>query len=151
MEKVTKKIAVLGDALETLRDSIDLFRECEATAIKNPTPRNKKFALGMRDSVIQRFEYCTDLFWKVLKFYLEDIEKVAVGVASPRGVIRAAVTARVIIEAEGQQCMEMIESRNKTSHIYHEEIAHDIAQDIPAFYSLIKTILDKVTQKTASR
>jgi nucleotidyltransferase substrate binding protein (TIGR01987 family) len=150
MEKVTKKFTALYTALTTLSDSIDLFLECKETANNNPTPRNEKFALGMRDSMIQRFEYCTDLFWKVLKFYLEEVEKISVGVVSPRSVVRAAVTARIITEDEGQQCMKMIENRNKTSHMYHAEIAQDIAQDVPAFHHLIKTITDKIAKKTAA-
>ena len=114
MEKVNRKITVLDEALETLGNSIEMFRKCEEISAKNPTPWNDDIALGMRDSMVQRFEYCTDLFWKVLKIYLEQVEKVELEVVSPRSVVRAAVSARIISEGEGEQCMVMVESRNKS-------------------------------------
>lgn len=147
MEKINRKITLYYEALQTLDDAIALFREYEELARRNATEKNEKIALGMRDSMIQRFEYCTDLFWKILKVYLEEVEKVSLGVLSPRGVLRAAVTARIITEAEGEQCMAMVKSRNETSHIYHAQVAQDIAQDIPAFYQLIKSITDRIKER----
>jgi hypothetical protein len=64
------------------------------------------------------------------------------------GVIRAAVEARIITEDQGQQCLEMVKSRNLTSHIYHEEVAHDMAAKIPLYYQLMKSIIDSVQMRS---
>jgi nucleotidyltransferase substrate binding protein (TIGR01987 family) len=110
----------------------------------NPTENNKQLFVIMRDSLIQRFEYCTDLIWKVLKAYLEEIEKVDVAGFSPRLIVRAAVHAGLFSESEGNDCMKTIESRNKTSHIYHQEMAQIIADKVPESYALMQKITDRI-------
>ena len=94
--------------------------------------------------MIRRFKFCTDLFWKTLKLYLEKTEKIDVSINSPRGIIREATKARVISEEEGDECMKMIECRNKTSHAYHELMAEEIAIQIPEFYDLMKIIAERI-------
>lgn len=51
----------------------------------------EELILALRDSTIQRFELCIDLLWKVLKKYLENIEKISLTSYSPKGVIRDTV------------------------------------------------------------
>lgn len=145
MEKIEKKMQVFNEALDTLNDAIHYFNEHEISLVDESG--NKRAALAARDSLIQRFEYCTDLFWKLLKIYLEDIEKVNIEINSPRGVIRETVLIKTITEGEGETCMEMVISRNKTSHIYHQEIAEVIAAKVPKFYKLMKDICNKVYEK----
>ena len=144
---MNQKLTTIHEALETLKESIELFREYEKIASDEPTRRNEQLFLGMRDSMIQRFEYCTDLFWKLLKVYLEEVEKVDIPTLSPRGVVRETVKVKTITESEGKECMEMVKSRNETSHIYHEEIAEAIAQKVPEFYQLITMIVGRVKEK----
>jgi nucleotidyltransferase substrate binding protein (TIGR01987 family) len=88
----------------------------------------------LRESLIQRFEYTHELAWKTCKDYAEfqgnnDI-------AGSRDATREAFAMRLI--ADGATWMEMIASRNLTSHTYEEERAADIAEKIcddyyPAF------------------
>lgn len=144
METVSQKLTVLFEALETLKEGIEFFDEYDAMALMSPTDKNERIAISMRDSMIQRFEYCTDLFWKTLKLYLEDTEKIDVSINSPRGIIREATKAKVISEEEGDVCMEMIECRNKTLHAYHELMAEEIAIQIPGFYDLMKIIANRI-------
>jgi len=121
MPEIGLKITSIKKVLSLLYESIQLFEGFKKTS--QHTKKEEKIILALRDSIIQRFEYCTDLFWKVLKIHLEEIEKVTLSTYSPVGVIRAAVEARIITEDQGQGCLEMIKSRNLTSHIYHEEVA----------------------------
>ena len=55
----------------------------------------------IRDSVIQRFEFCYELAWKMLKLKLEDE---GFEVNTPKGTIRAAVSSVLI--PDGLQCDE---------------------------------------------
>ena len=139
--------AVFLKALKTLEDSIELFGQYESFFIEKSTQKNRQLFLAMRDSMIQRFKYCTHLFWKVLKVYLEDVEKIALETFSPRGVVRDAVKARLISEDEGDKCIKMVEARNRTSHIYHEETAETIAVRVPEYYELMKKIIDRMARK----
>jgi nucleotidyltransferase substrate binding protein (TIGR01987 family) len=146
MESINQKITVLSDALVTLADSIVFFHEWEEIFSTDSNRQNERFFLSARDSIIQRFEYCVDLFWKVIKMYLER-EKIDFSLVSPRGVLRASVKAQLMSEIEGDQCMKMVESRNRTSHIYHEEMAQNIAHKVPEYYDLMKKIVDRMQSK----
>lgn len=147
MGKINQKITTMNEALLSLADSIKLFEEYENINQKDPSIKNEKIFLAMRDSVIQRFEYCTDLFWKVLKLYLEEVEKIDLPTYSPRGVIRETVKVKTITEEEAKASMNMIVSRNKTSHIYHQETAELIAEEIPGFFDTMTTIVKKIDSK----
>lgn len=147
MERINEKIADYLDALKTLQDSVELFYEYKKLFEKDSTDRNERLFTSMRDSMIQRFEYCTDLLWKVLKLYLEEIEKIDLPINSPRIIVREAVAARILTESEGFEYMDMVKSRNITSHIYREEIADAIAHEVPEYYEFMKKIMDRI-QKT---
>jgi nucleotidyltransferase substrate binding protein (TIGR01987 family) len=144
VEKVIEKIADFLEVLKTLEDILKVFFEYKALYTAHPTEKNEQFFLIVRDATIQRFEYCTDFIWKVLKVYLEDVEKVHVESFSPRAVVRETVSAGFISESEGSELMRMVDSRNKTSHIYHEAIADNIAGKIPGYYVPIKKIIDRM-------
>lgn len=149
MEKIKEKSATMREALATLQDSIQLLQEQKSAVERDPSRKNERFYLAMRDSVIQRFEYCADLFWKLLKVYLEEVEKVDVAINSPRGIVRETVKVKTMSEHEGEECINMVTSRNQTSHIYHEEIAEDIVQKVPKFYELMHKIVGRVQDKRA--
>ena len=147
MAKMKNKLETVKNALVTLQEGIELFHMFEKIANNKPSQEQMRLFLATRDSMIQRFEYCTDLFWKVLKIYLEDIEKVELPINSPRGIIRETVKVRTISEDEGFACMSMIKRRNETSHIYHENLAEDIAQEVPKFYQLMANIVNSIQKK----
>ena len=144
MEKINEKISDFLKALKTLEEGIELFDKYENLFNKKSTDENEQLFKSMRDSLIQRFEYCTDFFWKLMKVYLVDIEKIDIQVNSPRAIVREAVEARLLSEEEGEQCMDMVESRNKTSHTYHEILAEEIAHEVPEYYELMKKIVEHI-------
>lgn len=144
MEKLTRKLKTINQALSTLKTGIELFQ-------KHLSSNDEDISLSMQDSMIQRFEYCTDLFWKTIKIYMEDFEKIIIKYNTPKEIIRQATLARIISEEEGSKCIEMIKNRNETSHIYHREIADIIAGKIPEFYNLIHAIIDRVEKQVTKK
>ncbi len=139
-----QKLSTFRNVFSTLQDAIELYREFEMLSMDKPTEKNGKIFLGMRDSMIKRFAYCTDLFWKVLKIYLEEIGKVTLPTYTPAGIIREAVQVKVLTEQEGSECLEMIKNRNQTSHIYYTAIVEDIAEKIPEYYRLMNVIVSRL-------
>ena len=140
MGKLNQKITIINQAFETLRDSISLYDEVE----KKRDAFGQRIVLAARDSMIQRFEYCVDLFWKVVKLYLEEVEKMDIPMASPRGIIRQAVKSKLLSEEEGQRLIIIINQRNQTSHMYYQEIAEQIAGNIPEEYKNLGDILTRL-------
>jgi nucleotidyltransferase substrate binding protein (TIGR01987 family) len=116
MEKVNYKF----EQLEKASARLD-----EALLLEFPTPETKA------DSVIRRFEFTTELFWKFLKALL-DFQGHEV-VASPREVIRTAKSAGVI--QSDDVWIELIEDRNMTSHTYDDKKAVEIYDRIRDKYA----------------
>lgn len=80
----------------------------------------------VRDAVIQRFEYCYELCWKMLKRILERESPVPAEVdrMSFRELIREGGERGIIAHVE--HWMEYRSQRNITSHIYDEEKAASV-------------------------
>ncbi|MYC95876.1 MAG: nucleotidyltransferase [Caldilineaceae bacterium SB0661_bin_32] len=106
----------------------DLFRVSlkEAVELAGRRQLSRLEAQGL----IQCFEYTHELAWKTLKDFLE-----ARGVRElygSRDSTRAAFVANLI--ENGETWMEMIQSRNLTTHTYNEATAAQIVAAILAKY-----------------
>lgn len=96
-----------------------------------------------KQGLIQCFEYTHELAWKTLKDFLEI--QGAMEIFGSKDTIREAFKLGLI--TEGEIWMQMILSRNLTSHIYDEKVVNDIAKTItnvyfPRFIDLNKKLQD---------
>lgn len=82
-----------------------------------------------RDGVIKRFEFTFELFWKTIKVLLEHE---GFGCAGPRSCIKEG--ARRGMTVEGDALLDMLEDRNRLSHIYDEAMAQAIFERIKGTY-----------------
>ncbi|MBD3749097.1 MAG: nucleotidyltransferase substrate binding protein [Sphingobacteriales bacterium] len=80
----------------------------------------------IKEGLIQRFEYTHELAWNVMKDFLENAGNN--NIFGSKDATREAFARGLIIN--GEVWMDMIKSRNKTSHTYNEETAHDIFMKI---------------------
>ena len=80
-----------------------------------------------RDGLIQRFEFTVELAWKSLKEYMED-QGAVLSISSPRAVLKEAYAMGFISDAE--EWNKILTARNLTSHVYKEETAETIAEQI---------------------
>lgn len=141
----TKKREQIGKMLSTLQSAITLYKQ-KCAALDANIPETVTDVLAYRDSLIQRLEYCTDGFWKILKLYMEGVG-ITLEELSPKAIARTAALHRVITEVESAQLIDLIKARNQTSHMYREEIADEIAKQAPGFLLLMQTILDRLNKK----
>jgi len=96
-------------------------RLIEALEEKNSTEEIK------RDAVIQRFEFTFELLWKTLKRIANE-EKIEA--FSPKSAFSAALQLGLIEDED--LFIDIIDARNKTSHVYSQKGAEEI-------YNFIKT------------
>jgi nucleotidyltransferase substrate binding protein (TIGR01987 family) len=87
-----------------------------------------------QQGLIQAFEFTHELAWKVMKDYLA--HQGNTDITGSRDATRAAFAANLLTDGEGW--MDMIRSRNLTSHTYNLNVASDIARQVcerfwPAF------------------
>ena len=81
--------------------------------------------------LIKVFEYTYELAWNTMKDYLE-YQGSANNITGSRDSFREAFKAGLI--TEGELWMDMLESRNKTSHSYNAETADEIVKYIFSTY-----------------
>lgn len=94
------------------------------------------------DATIQRFEFCFELAWKLMKAML-DYE--GIEVSSSRGSIREGSKQSMIDSAE--DWLYMLEQRNICPHAYSESIAWDIYEKICNKYIDLLTAFEQEAAK----
>jgi len=93
--------------------------------------------------LIQRFEFTHELAWNVLKDYFE--YQGNMDITGSRDATREAFNKGLIDDGEGW--MEMIKSRNKSSHTYNEEIAKEIVKNVvEKYYDLFLKFKERMNQ-----
>lgn len=95
-----------------------------------------------RDGIIQRFEYCLEVSWNSAKKVLEFHEFKS---ETPRNVFREM--ARIGWIDNPDSWIIFLEARNKTIHIYHEEVAQELFKLIPSFLEASKSLLETLEEK----
>ena len=84
------------------------------------------------DATIQRFEFCFELAWKLMKAVLQYD---GIEVNSPRSCIRESWKQGLISDA--QEWLEMMEKRNLSSHTYDENAAREIYREVKGRYVVL--------------
>ena len=82
-----------------------------------------------RAGIIQGFEFCFELFWKLFKKISED-EGLQAG--SPKAALRAAYQQQFFKDQD--LWLQMLEDRNLTVHTYNEQLSKDIYSRIKSHY-----------------
>lgn len=104
-------------ALKQLEEAVELMGERELTNLE-------------KQGVIQAFEYTHELGWKTLKDFLEN--RGNTNIYGSRDATKEAFNLGLI--EDGEVWMQMIKSRNITSHTYDEGTATEIIILIKDFY-----------------
>jgi nucleotidyltransferase substrate binding protein (TIGR01987 family) len=82
-----------------------------------------------KDGVIQRFEFTVELLWKMLKIYLENEGIIC---KTPKECLKNAF--RIGLIKDDEDFLDMLEDRNRTSHIYSKEETEEIFERIKNTY-----------------
>ncbi len=82
-----------------------------------------------KDGVIQRFEFTFELMWKALKVHLETE---GIQCKTPKECLRSAFRTGLMEDEE--TFLNMLEDRNRTSHIYSKAESEKIFHNIKTIY-----------------
>lgn len=94
-----------------------------------------------RQGLIKSFEFTYELAWNTLKDYL--VEMGYLELIGSKDTFRQAFQSGLLTEAE--LWMDMVKSRNLTSHTYIQETAESIGKDVVnVYYPLLKQLLTKL-------
>ena len=93
--------------------------------------------------LVKAFEYTYELAWNTLKDFLE--YQGQSDLYGSRDTIRKGFAAELIEDGEGW--MDMLASRNKTSHTYNEETADEICRAVlNRYHPLFLLLRDKLAR-----
>ena len=109
-------------ALQRLKDNIEYF----STFLAENTPP----ADILKQGLIQSFEFTHELAWNVMKDYA--VYQGNSEIKGSRDAVR--YSAQVSLISDGFGWMEMIQSRNSSSHTYNEDTANEITEHIISKY-----------------
>ena len=95
------------------------------------------------DSLIKRFEFSYEMAWKLLMSY--EKENGIAALLGSKDVIRQAFSMSLI--DNGEAWLEMIDDRNKTSHLYDEEMATEVMDAIiHTYFPLFMELQNKMNE-----
>lgn len=92
--------------------------------------------------IIQAFEFCYELSWKMMKRFLynEGIE-----INSPRSVFRESAKNGIIKDVK--LWFDFLEKRNQTVHTYNEQTLKEIIKVIPKFRNELENLIKLLEEK----
>lgn len=120
----------------------DKFEKLKSAYLRlNAIINSKEKTEYYEDAVIQRFEFTFELLWKTLK---EALTENGVEVENtPRAVFKKAFLAGYI---QNEEIVDsMLYDRNLTTHMYSQEVSHEIFENIVKKYVFeIENIISKI-------
>lgn len=96
-----------------------------------------------KQGLIQAFEFTHELAWNVMKDFFAYQGNVSI--MGSRDAVREAFAKGLVEEGEGW--MEMIKSRNQTSHTYNQKVADEIVERIlESYFPLFESLSRRLTE-----
>ena len=97
-----------------------------------------------KQGLIQAFEFTHELAWNVMRDYFAYQGNTAI--TGSRDAVREAFSKGLVDDGEGW--MEMIGSRNLTSHTYNQAVADEIvARIMGSYFELFEVFLARMTHQ----
>lgn len=129
MERLSNKLHNFKSAVERLGEALIELENSSSSVV--------------RDGVIQRFEFTTELAWKATCEYL--LDQGFVEVNSPKSVMKEAFSYGLIKNDE--IWVQILNDRNLTSHIYKEDISIEICNRIIAtHFNELKALSERLNK-----
>ena len=95
--------------------------------------------VATRDSAIKRFEFTTELAWKLIQLFLREQKIIC---RSPKECLREAYAFGLI--ARDERWLQMIDDRNITVHTYNETTADEVYFRLPVYLELFELLKLKI-------
>ncbi len=92
-------------------------------------------------SVIKHFELFYELLWKYLKLFL--LYTYGTEATGSKIIFRSCAHHKIINQNELENLLKTVQIRNTTSHVYDEEMAQEICQEIKEHFTVMKDLINR--------
>lgn len=127
-------LANFEQAVETFQKSLELdfsrFSSVEVDTLKS--------------GQVQKFEYCIELCWKAIKGFLFEVH--GIESVSPKSSMKNFFLSNYVSEGEYETLVEMINDRNRLSHVYEASYFNEIHSKLANYSRLLQKVAVKVRQ-----
>ncbi len=100
----------------------------------------------IKNGRIQKFEYCTELTWKTIKNFLYEYH--AIDARSPRDSIKEFFLVGAVEESNYELLINILDDRNRLSHIYKEEFFDEIHSKLKNYYTVMTLVLKIIKENS---
>lgn len=107
-------------------------------ALKNVM--DKRLIDGIENGMAQKFEYSIELCWKLIKNHLKKQD--GIDAKSPKQSIKEFYLAGYIDEDHYLRLIDMIDDRNRLSHIYDKDEFNKILKRFPPYVKTFNRIIE---------
>lgn len=93
----------------------------------------------IKNGRIQKFEYGTELMWKVIKNFLYEYH--GIDAKSPRESLKEFFLVGAVEESNYELLINILDDRNRLSHIYKEEFFDEIHSKLKSYFPVMALVL----------
>lgn len=138
---------------EIFQSKLNTYKQAVEGFVRSLRIETSNFDEVVRDSIkngqIQKFEYCAELTWKMVKRFL--FLFAGLDTNSPKEAIKKLFLSKYIEQKNYEVLMEMIDDRNMLSHIYREEYFNKIYAKLIAYSSLMENVVAIIENKSCNK
>jgi len=128
---------------EIFRSKLNTYKQAVEGFVRSLHIETSNFDEVVRDSIkngqIQKFEYCSELTWKMVKRFLYLFA--GLDTNSPKDTIKNLFLSRHIDQKGYEALMEMIDDRNMLGHIYRVEYFDKIYAKLISYSDLMERVI----------
>lgn len=132
-------MSVVLDELIKATESLKISHQLLNQSLKKD-PKNTELHKALRDSCIQRFEYCVELAWKT------SMKVLGLDTKAPNPAVREMAQNKLIEDPE--LWLNFVIARNKTSHAYEEEMAQLVYQEVERILPELSQLILQLKERT---
>lgn len=124
------------------RQYADAVKDFENTLSIDLELYPENVADGLKSGRVQKFEVCIELLWKTLKSHLWEVN--GIDARSPKIVVKEIFGLGDITPEEYEGVIEMLDDRNRLSHIYDKDQFEKIYSRVITRLPLFRRILNYI-------
>ncbi len=138
---------------EIFQSKLNTYKQAVEGFVRSLQIETSEFDEVVQDSIkngqIQKFEYCAELTWKMVKRFL--FLFAGLDTNSPKETIKKLFSSRYIEQKDYEALMEMIDDRNMLSHIYREEYFNKIYAKLIVYSSLMENVVAIIENESCNK